>query len=119
MLGLWSVAVMTIIMVMSVKASREPATVGAGEFKAKCLELMDRVAETGESLIITKRGRPVARLVRVEEPPKNVFGFAKGMVEWMGDVVSPVSEPWTPDESELLRLSRRDRPAPRRRKGAK
>ncbi len=95
------------------------ATVPAGEFKAKCLELMDRVAETGESVIITKRGRPVARLVRVDAPPRRVFGFAKGMVEWMGDVVSPVSEPWTPDESELLRLSRRDKALPRARRGTK
>jgi len=106
-------------MVMSLKVSRGAATVGAAEFKAKCLELMDRVAETGESLIITKRGRPVARLVRVDAASESVFGFAKGMVEWMGDVVSPVSEPWTPDESELLRLSRPDEPLPRGRKGAK
>jgi prevent-host-death family protein len=107
---------MTILMVMLPKASRE-SMIGAGEFKAKCLELMDRVAETGEPLIITKRGRPVARLVRVEEPARSVFGFAKGMIEWMGDVVSPVSEPWTPDEPEVRRLAQRHRPAPHKRRG--
>jgi prevent-host-death family protein len=38
-------------------------TIGAGEFKAKCLALLDEVAKTGDTLIITKRGKPVAKLV--------------------------------------------------------
>ena len=58
--------VVTIIMTMATT----PQTVGAGEFKAKCLELMDRVAESGEPIIITKRGKPVAVLTAVRDPSK-------------------------------------------------
>ena len=42
-------------------------TVPAGEFKAKCLALLDEVAKTGETLVVTKRGKPVARIL----PPEN------------------------------------------------
>jgi len=52
--------------------------VKAGEFKAKCLKLLDEVAETGEGLIVTKRGKPVARVLPpVREP---AFGALKGIV---------------------------------------
>jgi prevent-host-death family protein len=43
-------------------------SIGASEFKAKCLALLDEVASTGETLIVTKRGKPVARVVPAEEP---------------------------------------------------
>lgn len=65
-------------------------TVPAGEFKARCLALLDRVAETGEELVVTKRGRPVARLVPVEPPPS-----LRGSIVWEGDLVSPIDEEWT------------------------
>jgi prevent-host-death family protein len=55
--------------------------VRAGEFKAKCLELMDQVAATGASILITKRGEPVARLVPVERPLLPLLGCAKGLIE--------------------------------------
>ena len=41
----------------------QDSTIAAGEFKARCLQLLDAVAASGEPLTITKRGRPVARLV--------------------------------------------------------
>lgn len=64
--------------------------VGATEFKAKCLELMDRVAARRESFVITKRGRPVARLVPVERPTKaTIFGWMRGRAEIVGDVIGP------------------------------
>lgn len=44
-------------------------TVPAGEFKAKCLKLLDEVAETGETIVVTKRGKPVARVAPMESPP--------------------------------------------------
>jgi prevent-host-death family protein len=66
---------------------RVPAT----EFKAKCLELMDRVAESRETYLITKRGKPVARLVPVEWKAKEpLFGRLRGMVVEIGDIMSPV-----------------------------
>ncbi len=64
-------------------------TVPAGEFKARCLALLDRVAETGEELVVTKRGKPVARLLPVEAAPS-----LKGSVVWEGDLISPVEDPW-------------------------
>jgi prevent-host-death family protein len=64
-------------------------TVPAGEFKARCLALLDRVAETGEELVVTKRGKPVARLLPAEVPRG-----LKGSIVWEGDLVSPVGEQW-------------------------
>lgn len=67
----------------------------AGEFKAKCLELMDRVAAGHEEIIITKRGKPVAKLVPVSDKPrKDLFGYMKGTVEILGDIVSPIDVEW-------------------------
>jgi prevent-host-death family protein len=66
----------------------------ASEFKAKCLRLMDEVAETGESVVITKNGKPVSRLVPYVDKPKSLFGIHRGAVEITGDVVSPVEVDW-------------------------
>ena len=73
-------------MVMASKRRRSDAVaegkrVPAAVFKARCLELMDRVRETGAEYIVTKHGRPVARLVPYEEPErKTLFGALKGTV---------------------------------------
>ena len=62
-------------------AVAEGSRVPAAAFKARCLELMDRVRETGAEYIVTKHGRPVARLVPYEEPErKTLFGALKGTV---------------------------------------
>ena len=55
----------------------------AGEFKARCLQLMDDVAATGDTIIVTKRGKPVAKLVPAEAKPLQYpkFGFFKGKLE--------------------------------------
>ena len=65
------------------------AHVPATEFKAKCLELMDRVADKRESFVITKRGKPVARLVPVEKAPaESLLGSLSGQAWDRGDIVS-------------------------------
>jgi prevent-host-death family protein len=84
--------------------SSVPAEVKAGEFKAKCLELMDAVALTGATVVITKRGQPVARLVPVVDPSTPIFGFAKGAFEELGDILAPVATEWRPNERELALL---------------
>ena len=68
----------------------------AGKFKATCLRLMDEVQSTRVPLIITKNGRPVAKLVPADEPVKDIFGFMRGMVEIVGDIESPATplEDW-------------------------
>jgi len=66
----------------------------AGEFKAKCLRLMDVVQKTKASIIITKYGKPVAKLVPVEDEPSDFFGCMKGTVRIVGDIVSPIDVEW-------------------------
>jgi prevent-host-death family protein len=69
-----------------------PRTIGAGEFKAKCLKLLDEVAETREPIIITKFGKPVARLLPIEAKRKPLRGAMRGSVLWEGDIISPLGE---------------------------
>lgn len=68
----------------------------ASEFKARCLGLLDEVAETGVPLTVTKRGRPVAKLVPLEgEPPPSLLGSVSYDRE--EDLLSPVDETWNAD----------------------
>lgn len=70
-------------------------TIKASEFKARCLALMDEVARTGEPLLITKKGKPVAELRPLPRARcKTPLGAHKGMVEIRGDIVAPLDEPW-------------------------
>ena len=55
-------------------SGRRPRTIPAGEFKNRCLALMDEVNETGATIVITKRGRPVSRLVPVEHAGRTISG---------------------------------------------
>ena len=66
----------------------------AGEFKARCLALMDEVARTGGQYVITKRGVPVARLLPASLERRPFLGSMKGTVTTLGDIVSPIDEPW-------------------------
>ena len=64
-------------------------TLAAGTFKAQCLALMDEVAATREPIVITKRGKPVAKLIPVETEKDDIFGFMAGKGRITGDIVSP------------------------------
>jgi prevent-host-death family protein len=70
--------------------------IAAGSFKVHCLAVMDEVHAKRETVVITKRGKPVAKLVPVEEQTDDLFGFLRGKVTIVGDVVSPAleSEEW-------------------------
>ena len=68
-------------------------TIGAGDFKAKCLQLLDEVAAQREPLIITKRGKPVARLVLMP-PAIPLFGALDGSVLQDDDIVAPIDVEW-------------------------
>ena len=68
--------------------------ISAGRFKAKCLKLMDEVRTRREEVVITKRGKPVARLVPCDEKAAPIYGCMKGTVTILGDVVSPTGEKW-------------------------
>lgn len=69
---------------------------GAGEFKAQCLAIMDQVYKTGESVLITKRGKPVAKLVPAKKQRDDIFGYMVGKAKILGDIVGPVTplEDW-------------------------
>ena len=69
-------------------------TIKASEFKAKCLQLMDEVAESGEEIIITKYGRPVSKLTPYRKKPKSFFGADKGRMKIIGDIISPIDVEW-------------------------
>lgn len=72
--------------------------IGAGEFKAKCLHLLDEVQRSRKEITITKRGRPVARLVPADTAAAPLFGRMKGTVEIRGDIIGPTGERWEANE---------------------
>ena len=63
-------------------------TIKASEFKARCLKLMDEVAESGEEIVITKNGKPVSKLTPYRERPKLIFGRNRDNIRIIGDIVS-------------------------------
>jgi prevent-host-death family protein len=81
--------------------------ISATEFKATCLELMDRVQQTGEEVTISKHGKPLAKLAPIEpahKAPRELFGCAKARLTILGDIVAPIGDPvWSGDEENVLR----------------
>lgn len=69
-------------------------TIAAGQFKAKCLQLMDEVQTKHLTLVITKHGNPIAKLVPVEEEPINLYGALKGTVKIKGEIIAPTDAQW-------------------------
>ena len=69
-------------------------TMAAGAFKAHCLAVMDEVQAKREVVVITKRGKPVAKLVPASQDADDIFGFLRGKGTITGDVISPVIEDW-------------------------
>lgn len=67
--------------------------IGAGDFKAKCLKLLDEVARTREPLVVTKHGKAVAKLVPIP-PEAGLFGALAGSVRQEGDIVAPLENEW-------------------------
>jgi prevent-host-death family protein len=70
-------------------------TIPAGEFKATCLALLDEVAENGETIVVTKRGKPVARVVPLE-PPRPLKGSVSFLVS-DEELIAPLFEGWEPE----------------------
>lgn len=70
----------------------------AGQFKARCLKLLDEVQQQRKEIVVTKRGRPVAKLVPVDEPsPVRLFGYLKDSVVVTGDILAPIADDWGVD----------------------
>ena len=68
-------------------------TMAAGAFKVHCLKVMDEVQSKRQAVLITKRGKPVAKLVPVEKETDDFFNFMKGKGTIVGDVVAPALTP--------------------------
>jgi prevent-host-death family protein len=71
-------------------------TIPAGEFKAKCLAIIDEVHNRRERVIITKYGKPMAQLQPVNEAAEkaeSIFGFMRGKIHILGDIVEPITDP--------------------------
>jgi prevent-host-death family protein len=75
--------------------------VAAADFKANCLRLMDEVARQRRPIVITKRGKPIAKLAPIEEEPIDLFGRMAGSIKICGDIVGPIDAGWTGDAENL------------------
>ena len=80
-------------------------TIKASEFKARCLKLMDEVADNGAEIVITKNGRPVSRLIPYRKKPDTLFGIDRGKLEIHGDLDEPLVVAW---EAEAGRVQEED-----------
>lgn len=85
-----------------------PETISISKFKATCLAVLERVRRTGKPIVVTKYGEPIAEVVppRPEPRENDWLGAMQGTVRYLGDIVSPASDP---EEWEALR-SDDDRP---------
>ena len=75
-------------------------SIPAAVFKAECLKLMDQVARTGQPVVITKHGKPVAQLVPMPAEPTSLFGYMKNTLIIRGDVVAPTDDRWSAASGE-------------------
>ena len=73
----------------------------ASEFKAKCLKLMDEVADSGVEIVITKNGHPVSRLVPYRKKPKSLLGIDRGKLEILGDIDEPLGVEWEAETGKI------------------
>jgi prevent-host-death family protein len=75
--------------------------ISAAKFKTNCLRLMDEVAQRRTPIVITKRGKPVAKLVPADDVSIDPFGCMAGTIKICGDILSPIDVEWTGDAENL------------------
>ena len=75
-------------------ADNRVMTIKASEFKARCLKLMDDLADSGGEIIITKNGRPVSRLLPYRSRPEAPFGRDRDKILILGDIMEPIDVEW-------------------------
>ncbi len=76
-------------MLTTVKRIDKTKAMTAGAFRARCLAVLDEVEAKRITVVITKRGLPVAKLVPIATKPDSIFGFMKGKVKIKGDILKP------------------------------
>ena len=85
-------------MVIFMKSTRN---IPAGEFKAKCLKIMDEVKLLHKTIVITKHGKPIAKLIPFDDaPPLSLFGAMEGSVKIKGNIIAPTGEQWEAEIDE-------------------
>jgi antitoxin (DNA-binding transcriptional repressor) of toxin-antitoxin stability system len=77
-------------------------TISVTEFKAKCLRLLDDVEKNGDQIVITKRGRPLARVERMVAEKPRLKGTWKDTARILGDIVYFTDDPWEVDSERFL-----------------
>ena len=73
-------------------------TIPAGKFRARCLALLDEVARTGEELIVTKRGKPVARVGPLEDGDSQGENPLKNSIVFESDLIAPIDVEWEAEQ---------------------
>ena len=68
--------------------------IAAGQFKARCLSLLDEVAKTHETVVITKYGRPVAQVVPVLQGEADSENPLKDSIVFEKNLVDPIDADW-------------------------
>lgn len=81
--------IMTIVVIEVLRVKK----MAAGSFKTKCLAIMDEVQAKHETVVITKHGRPVAKLVPANTEGDDIYNFLAGKGVVTGDIVKPVLSP--------------------------
>jgi prevent-host-death family protein len=81
------------IMTIVVQEFLDMRKIAAGSFKTNCLAVMDQVQAKRETIVITKHGKPVAKLVPVNSETDEIYNFLAGKGAIVGDVVSPALSP--------------------------
>jgi prevent-host-death family protein len=83
-------------MVMTGHKGFAPMTrvIKASEFKAKCLALIDQVANTGDPIVIAKNGKPLVELIAHRTSKRSPLGVWKGEVAIKADIISPIDVDW-------------------------
>ncbi len=71
-------------------------TVAISEFKAKCLDLITKLDKTKKPMVITKNGKPVAKIIPFKSD--NNLERLRGKVKHYGDIISPIEEDWNAEK---------------------
>lgn len=74
--------------------NKKAKQIGAGEFKAKCLKLMDEVQLSKTPLIVTKHGKPIVTILPFDDQRPFPLGYMRGQISIKGDIVGPTGEKW-------------------------
>ena len=78
------------------------ARISITDFEANCLRLLDQVAQQRRPLIITKEGKPIAKLVPIADEAADIFGRMAGTATICGDIIGPIDDlEWTGDEDNI------------------